>query len=70
MAGSGSACTREVFKESHVLKAVGIDPVLARGSLHFSFGAFNRDAEVDAVARILPEVVERLRRISPLSPRP
>ena len=68
MAGSGSACTREVMKESHVLKALGIDPVLGRGSLHFSFGAFNRDEDVERVAGVLPRIVERLRRLSPLAP--
>jgi cysteine desulfurase len=68
LAGSGSACTREAFKESHVLKAMHIDPVLGRGSLHFSFGAFNRAEEADEVARVLPRIVEDLRRISPLTP--
>jgi len=68
LAGSGSACTREVMKESPVLRAMGIDPVLGRGSIHFSFGAFNVDDDVEEVARVLPRVVERLRRISPLAP--
>ena len=70
LAGSGSACTREVMKESHVLRAMGIDPVLARGSLHFSFGAFSSEADPAEVARVLPEIVELLRRISPLTPTP
>jgi len=68
LAGSGSACTRDAMKESHVLRAMGIDPVLGRGSLQFSFSAFNRPDEVEEVARILPEVVRRLRRISPFTP--
>ena len=68
LAGSGSACTREVMKESTVLKAMGIDPVLGRGSLHFSFGAFNLAEDVEEVVRVLPRVAERLRRISPLAP--
>lgn len=68
LAGSGSACTREAYKESPVLKAMHIDPVLGRGSVHFSFGAFNREEEADDVARILPPIVEDLRRISPLTP--
>jgi len=68
LAGSGSACTRDAMKESHVLQAMGIDPVLGRGSLHFSFSAFNRPDEVADVARALPEVVRCLRRISPLTP--
>jgi cysteine desulfurase len=67
LAGSGSPCTREAMKESHVLKAMGVDPVLGRGSLTFSFGAFNRDEDAERVAQVLPEIVERLRRISPLA---
>ena len=43
-------------------------PVLGRGSLHFSFGAFNLAEDGEEVARVLPRVVERLRRISPLAP--
>jgi cysteine desulfurase len=68
LAGSGSACTRVAMKESHVLRAMGIDPVLGRGALHFSFGAFNTAEDAEEVARVLPRVVERLRRISPLAP--
>jgi cysteine desulfurase len=68
LAGSGSACTREAYKESHVLKAMRIDAVLGRGSVHFSFGAFNREEDADEAARILPPIVEDLRRISPLTP--
>ncbi len=68
LAGSGSPCAREAMKESPVLQAMGIDPVLARGSLHFSFGAFNLAEDGEEVARVLPRVVERLRRISPLAP--
>jgi cysteine desulfurase len=68
LAGSGSACTREAMKESHVLKAMGIDPLLSRGALQFSFGAFNTTEDSEEAARVLPRVVERLRRISPLAP--
>jgi cysteine desulfurase len=68
LAGSGSACTREAMKESHVLKAMGIDPLLGRGALQFSFGAFNTTEDSEEAARVLPRVVERLRRISPLAP--
>ncbi len=68
LAGSGSPCTREVMKQSHVLKAVGVDPVLGRGSIQFSFGHFNREEDLEELVRVLPRVVERLRRLSPLTP--
>ena len=68
LAASGSPCTREARKESYVLQALGIDPVLGRGSVQLSFGAFNQAEEVEQVVRVLPQVVEKLRRLSPLSP--
>jgi cysteine desulfurase len=68
LAGSGSPCSRHVMKESPVLKAIGIDPVLGRGSIRFSFSAFNRDQDAERLAAVLPGIVERLRRISPLVP--
>ena len=68
LAGSGSACTQGAGKASHVLTAMGVDPVLARGSLEFCFGIFNTAEEADEVARILPGIVERLRELSPLAP--
>jgi len=68
-AGSGSACTRELAKESHVLKAMGVDPILARGSLQFGFGPTNGVEDVETVAQALPKIVNRLREISPFTPR-
>ena len=67
-AGSGSACTLGAGKVSHVLTAMGLDPVLARGSLEFSFGAFNTAEDVEEVALTLPGIVARLRQLSPLAP--
>ena len=66
-AASGSACTTTVRKPSHVLEAIGLDPVTARGALTFSFGETNRDDDDDRVAKVLVRVVERLRALSPLS---
>ncbi len=65
-AASGSACTTAVRKPSHVLAAIGVDPVLARGAVTFAFGEANADGDAAAVARLLPPLVERLRRLSPL----
>jgi len=66
-AASGSACTTTVGKPSHVLEAIGLDPMTARGALTFSFGETNRESDADRVAAALIRVVERLRALSPLS---
>jgi cysteine desulfurase len=66
-AASGSACTTTVRKPSHVLEAIGLDPVTARGALTFSFGETNRDTDPERVADVLLRAVTRLRALSPLS---
>lgn len=58
---TGSACTAGVAQPSHVLIAMGTDPVSARGSLRLSFGHTSTDADVDAVLAVLPAAVERAR---------
>ncbi|HYS78014.1 MAG TPA: aminotransferase class V-fold PLP-dependent enzyme, partial [Candidatus Dormibacteraeota bacterium] len=65
-AASGSACTTAVRKPSHVLEAIGVDPLTARGALTFMFGETNRDEDPEIVTATLPLVVARLREISPL----
>ena len=58
---TGSACTAGVAQPSHVLIAMGADPVSARGSLRFSLGHTSTDADVDAVLAVLPAAVDRAR---------
>lgn len=58
---TGSACTAGVARPSHVLIAMGADPVSARGSLRFSLGHTSTDADVDAVLAVLPAAVDRAR---------
>ncbi len=67
-ASSGSACSSRSEEASHVLRAIGLDPVNAKGSLRLSLGKYNTDGDVDYVLETLPRVVKQLRRISPLSP--
>lgn len=69
-AASGSPCTTGAGRPSHVLEAIGIDAVLARGALTFAFGESNREHDVAAVADLVPEAIARLRRMSPLPSRP
>ncbi len=59
---TGSACTAGVAQASHVLLAMGADPVTARGSLRLSLGHTSTEADVDAVLAVLPAAVERARR--------
>jgi cysteine desulfurase len=59
---TGSACTAGVAQPSHVLLAMGADGGRARGSLRFSLGRSSTMADVDALAAVIGEVVERARR--------
>jgi len=63
---SGSACTSGSLEPSHVLLAMGVPPGVAQGSVRFSLGRDNTEAEMDYVLEVLPGIVERLRAISPL----
>ena len=58
---TGSACSAGVPQPSHVLLAMGCDPVDARHSLRFSFGRTSTPADVDAVVEAIGPVVERAR---------
>lgn len=62
---AGSACTSGSVHPSHVLKAMGFSNDRARGSLRFSFGRFNTDAEIDKAIEAVPAVIEKLRKLSP-----
>lgn len=59
---TGSACTSGVPEPSHVLLAMGVDPMTARGTLRFSLGRDSSADDVDALLDVLPGVVERARR--------
>lgn len=65
-ASSGSACTSGSLDPSHVLLAIGLPHGIAHGSLRLSLGLNNTEEEVDYVVEKLVEIVERLRKMSPL----
>ena len=67
-ASSGSACTTGSLDPSHVLMAMGLTPMRARGCVRFSLGIYNTDEEVDYVLKHLPKIITKLRSISPLNP--
>lgn len=64
---SGSTCSSEALKVSHVLEAIGIDPFLAQGSLTFTLGIDNTREDVDLLLKELPKAVDKLRALSPFS---
>ena len=63
---SGSACASGSLDPSHVLLAMGLSHETAHGSLRISLGDGNTEAEADKLLEILPDVVGRLRKMSPL----
>ncbi|PHS35450.1 MAG: cysteine desulfurase NifS [Alkaliphilus sp.] len=65
-ASSGSACTSGSLDPSHVLMAIGLTHEIAHGSLRLSIGDFNSEEDIDYVLEKLPEIVQRLRDMSPL----
>jgi len=64
---TGSACSSGTLEPSPVIRALGVDDEIARGSIRFSFGKDNTEADVDFVVEVLARAVERLRALSPLT---
>jgi cysteine desulfurase len=60
-ASSGSACSAGSLEPSHVVSALGFDPLLARSLIRFSLGRLNTLAEVDFASAVLPLIVKRAR---------
>lgn len=64
-ASSGSACTSGSLEPSHVLRAMGVPFTAAHGSIRFSLSRYTTQEEVDFAAEKMPEIVNRLRELSP-----
>jgi cysteine desulfurase len=65
-ASTGSACSSKKLRASHVLLAIGLSEIQAHGSLRFTLGRWTTVEEVDYVLEVLPDVVKKLRTMSPL----
>lgn len=63
---SGSACTSGSLDPSHVLLAIGLPHEIAHGSLRLTLSVDTTREEIEEVKRILPQIVQRLREMSPL----
>jgi cysteine desulfurase len=62
---TGSACSSTSLEPSHVLLAIGLKHQDADGSLRLTLGRNNTAEEIDYVNETLPDIVEKLRQISP-----
>jgi len=65
-ASSGSACTSGSLEPSHVLLALGLPHEIAHGSLRLTLSKENTQEEIDYVLSVLPDIVKKLRSMSPL----
>lgn len=63
---TGAACSSGAIEPSHVLTAMGLSADRARGSIRFSLGKQNTSADIDLLLEMLPDVVGRLRELSPV----
>lgn len=67
MASTGSACASASLDPSHVILATGLSYEAAHGSLRFTLGHMTTMEDVDRVIAVMPGVVERLRKMSPVN---
>lgn len=65
-ASSGSACTSGSLAPSHVLLAIGRPHEVAHGSLRLTLSEYNTEEEIDKVIKVVPPIVELLRKMSPV----
>jgi cysteine desulfurase len=67
---TGAACSSGAIEPSHVLTAMGLSPDRARASIRFSLGKQNTADDIDFALQLVPEVVTRLRELSPVYKKP
>jgi len=64
---TGSACASHSLETSHVLKALGLGPLQTNSSIRISISKYTTKEEIDYVMEKLVKIVEKLRKISPIS---
>jgi cysteine desulfurase len=62
---SGSACSSGSTEPSHVLLAMGIEPLLCQSAIRISLGRANTEDDIEYALEVIPRVVDRLREMSP-----
>ncbi|MDP3052438.1 MAG: cysteine desulfurase family protein, partial [bacterium] len=66
-ASTGSACHSQTLQPSHVLQAIGLPREIIHGSLRLTLGRETTKKDIDYVLKILPQVVKKLRELSPIN---
>jgi len=66
LASTGSACDSKTLEPSHVILALGRSYEYAHGSLRFSLGKKTKKGDIDYLLKVLPKIVKKLRKISPV----
>jgi cysteine desulfurase len=66
---TSSACTSKTLEPSHVLMAMGIPHEEAHSALLFNMGRWTSEEDIDRVIKELPDIVKRLREMSPITPK-
>jgi cysteine desulfurase len=67
-ASTGSACNSSSLEPSHVLTACGLPQEIVHGSLRLTIGDMTKEDDVDYVLEVVPQIVQKLRNMSPLTP--
>ncbi len=62
---TGSACHSTTHESSPTLRAMNVPFTAAQGSIRFSLGRYNTDADIDTTLSVLPAIIEKLVRMSP-----
>lgn len=63
---TGSACTTGTIESSHVLKSIGLSDAVAHSTIRISIGKYNSQEDMDYTIKCLIDVVDKLRKLSPL----
>ena len=62
---TGSACHSSTHESSPTLRAMNVPFTTAQGSIRFSLGRYNTEADIDTTLRVLPEIIDKLAAMSP-----
>jgi len=62
---TGSACHSTTHESSPTLRAMNVPYTAAQGSVRFSLGRYNTEADIDITLQVLPEIIAKLAAMSP-----
>lgn len=62
---TGSACHSSTRESSPTLRAMNVPFTAAQGSIRFSLGRYNTEAEIETTLSVLPEIITKLAAMSP-----